>query len=67
MRRVVADTVDVAKPVRDLAFQQAQIERKFRHLAEPAVGAATASEIIDICRNLESQPNVFRLMQLCCP
>ena len=65
--QVLADTVDVAKPVRDLAFQQAQIERKFRHLAEPAVGAATASEIIDICRNLETRPNVFRLMQLCRP
>lgn len=65
--QVLADTVDVAKPVRDLAFQQAQIERKFRHLAEPAAGAATASEIIDICRNLETQPNVIRLMQLCCP
>jgi 2-methylcitrate dehydratase PrpD len=63
--RVLADTVDVAKPVRDLAFQQAQIEQKFRHLAEPAVGAAT--EIIDICRNLETRPSVVRLMQLCCP
>lgn len=65
--RVLADTVDVAKPVRDLAAQQAQIERKFRHLAEPAVGAARASEIVQICGSLESARDVAGLLALCRP
>jgi 2-methylcitrate dehydratase PrpD len=63
--RVLADTADVARPLRDLALQQAQIERKFRHLAEPAVGAATASEIVDLCRGIETQPNLDGLLALC--
>ena len=65
--RVLSDTVDVARPVRDLAAQQRQLERKFRHLAEPALGAATASEIVDICRNLETAPDVAGLLALCRP
>jgi 2-methylcitrate dehydratase PrpD len=65
--RVLAETVDVARPVRDLGAQQAQIERKFRHLAEPAVGSAAASEIIEICRNLEAAPNLAGLLALCRP
>ena len=64
--RVLAETVDVARPVRDLGAQQAQIERKFRHLAEPAVGPA-AAQIIEICRNLEATPDVCGLLALCRP
>jgi 2-methylcitrate dehydratase PrpD len=65
--RVLAETVDVARPVRDLGAQQAQIERKFRHLAEPAVGPAAAAQIIEICRNLEATPDVCDLLALCRP
>ena len=65
--RVLAETVDVARPVRDLGAQQAQIERKFRHLAEPAVGPAAAAQIIEICRNLEATPDVCGLLALCRP
>lgn len=65
--RVLAETVDVARPVRDLGAQQAQIERKFHHLAEPAVGPAAAAQIIEICRNLEATPDVCDLLALCRP
>jgi 2-methylcitrate dehydratase PrpD len=65
--RILAETVDVARPVRDLGAQQAQIERKFRHLAEPAVGPAAAGQIIEICRNLEATPDVCGLLALCRP
>ena len=65
--RALAETVDVARPVRDLGAQQAQIERKFRHLAEPAVGPAAAAQIIEICRNLEATPDVCGLLALCRP
>jgi 2-methylcitrate dehydratase PrpD len=65
--RVLAETVDVARPVRDLGAQQAQIERKFRHLAEPAVGPAATAQIIEICRNLEATPDVCGLLALCRP
>ena len=65
--RVLSQTVDVARPVRDLPVQQAQIERKFRHLTEPALGGTAVSEIIDICRNLEAAPDVADLLALCQP
>ena len=65
--RALAETVDVARPVRDLGAQQAQIERKFRHLADPAVGPAAAAQIIEICRNLEAMPDVCGLLALCRP
>jgi 2-methylcitrate dehydratase PrpD len=63
--RTLAETVDVARPVRDLAAQQAKLEHKFRHLTEPALGAVAASEIIAICRDLEGAPNLAGLMALC--
>ena len=65
--RVLSQTVDVARPVRDLPAQQAQIERKFRHLAEPALGSTAASQIVDICRDLEAAPDVAGLLALCQP
>ena len=65
--RILAETVDLARPVRDLDAQQAQIERKFRHLAEPALGAAAAARIIEICRNLEAAPDLAGLLALCRP
>ncbi len=65
--RVLAETVDVARPVRDLGAQQAQLERKFRHLAEPAVGPAAAGQIIEMCRNLEALPDLASLLALCRP
>jgi len=65
--RTLREQVDVARPMRDLAAQQTLIERKFRHLAEPAVGARAASEIIEVCRGLELAPDVSRLLELCRP
>ena len=63
--RTLEHRVDLMKPEMDLVAQQARIERKFRHLAEPAVGAAVASRIIETCRNLEAEPDVSGLMALC--
>ena len=40
--RTLREQVDVARPMRDLAAQQTLIERKFRHLAEPSVGAGAS-------------------------
>jgi 2-methylcitrate dehydratase PrpD len=65
--RTLTETVDVAIPARDLAAQQAKVEHKFRHLAEPTLGAAAASEIIAISRELEAAPNLAGLMALCRP
>ncbi|HEY3887232.1 MAG TPA: MmgE/PrpD family protein [Caulobacteraceae bacterium] len=65
--RTLTETVDVARPVRDLDAQQAQLERKFRHLAEPALGPAAATQIIDICRTLEAAPDLAGLLTLCRP
>jgi hypothetical protein len=64
---VLTETVDVARPVRDLDAQQRQLERKFRHLAEPAVGPAAAAKIIEICRTLEAMPDLAGLLALCRP
>ncbi len=65
--RTLSETVDVARPARNLDAQQAQLERKFRHLAEPALGAAVASRTIAICRNLEAAPDLAELLALCRP
>jgi 2-methylcitrate dehydratase PrpD len=63
--RQVSRTVDVAIPARDLAAQQEKLERKFRHLTRAALGPAAADEVIDICRTLESHPDLGRLLTLC--
>jgi hypothetical protein len=55
---------DVSQPLRDLAAQQAKLERKFRHLATSALGAAGVEEAISLCRTLEAQPDLGRLTAL---
>jgi 2-methylcitrate dehydratase PrpD len=55
---------DVSQPLRDLAAQQAKLERKFRHLATPALGAAGVEEAIALCRELETLPDLGRLTDL---
>lgn len=63
--RHLSRTVDVAIPARDLAAQQEKLERKFRHLTRAALGPAAADEVIEICRTLENQPDLGRLLTLC--
>src|SRR5579872_4599845 len=63
--RTLARTGDVSQPLRDLTAQQAKLERKFRHLATPALGEDGAAEVIELCRGLESQPSLTRLIDLC--
>ncbi len=58
----LSSTVDVAIPERDLPVQQARLERKFRKLARHALEPEGAERLIDICRGLESEPNLDRLM-----
>jgi 2-methylcitrate dehydratase PrpD len=63
--RTVSRTGDVSQPNRDLVAQQDRLERKFRHLTARALGAERADAVIDLCRHLESQADVRRLMSLC--
>jgi hypothetical protein len=51
--------------MRDLGAQQAKLERKFRHLAVPAIGEGGAERVIGMLRDLERQPNVRVLMEVC--
>ena len=62
--RELARTGDVSQPLRDLATQQAKLERKFRHLATPALGEAGVEEAITLCRTLETQSDLGRLSDL---
>jgi hypothetical protein len=48
--------------VRDLAMQQEKLERKFRHLARHGVGSQAAERMIDICRGIEREPDIRRLL-----
>jgi 2-methylcitrate dehydratase PrpD len=63
--RTLARTGDVSQPMRDLGAQQAKLERKFRHLAVPAIGEGGAERVIGMLRDLERQPNVRVLMEVC--
>ena len=42
----------------------AEVEAKFRSMAEPRLGAAKASEIVDRCMNLENETGITGLMKL---
>ncbi len=59
--RTLSRTGDVSQPMRDLLAQQAKIERKFRHLAVPALGQAGADRVIALVRDLERQGDVRAL------
>ena len=63
--RVMSRQGDVSQPNRDLVAQQDRLERKFRHLTARALGAERADAVIDMCRHLELQPDLKRLMALC--
>lgn len=63
--RTLSRTGDVSQPMRDLDAQQAKIERKFRHLAVPAIGEGGTERAIAILGDLERQPDVRTLMGLC--
>ena len=63
--RTLSRTGDVSQPLRDLAAQQAKLERKFRHLAAPrARRGRREDQAIALCRTLETQPNLGRLAAL---
>lgn len=62
--RTLSRTGDVSQPLRDLAAQQEKLERKFRHLATPALGETGVAEAIALCRTLERQPDLTRLITL---
>jgi hypothetical protein len=61
--RTLSRTGDVSQPLRDLPLQQEKLERKFRHLTGPALGA-TADEVIGLVRGLETLPNLDGLIAL---
>ena len=62
--RTLSRTGDVSQPLRDLAAQQAKLERKFRHLATPALGAASVAEATELCGALDRLPDLTRLITL---
>jgi 2-methylcitrate dehydratase PrpD len=62
--REVSRTGDVSQPMRDLPAQQAKLERKFSHLATPALGEAGVEAAIALCHTLEMQPDLGRLTEL---
>ncbi|HEY1426851.1 MAG TPA: MmgE/PrpD family protein [Caulobacteraceae bacterium] len=63
--RQLSRTGDVSQPLRDLGAQQAKLERKFRHLATPALGAAGVEDVIALTRALETQPDLSALIGVC--
>jgi 2-methylcitrate dehydratase PrpD len=63
--REVSCTADVAIPVRDLDAQQARLERKFRNLMRGRLSATATDRIVEICRGLEHEPDLGRLMAAC--
>jgi 2-methylcitrate dehydratase PrpD len=62
--RTVSRSGDVSQPLRDLAAQQEKLERKFRHLATPALGEMGADRAVALCRALENQPDLSELVGL---
>jgi 2-methylcitrate dehydratase PrpD len=60
--RTLSRTGDVSQPLRDLAAQQEKLERKFRHLTSGLLGPEAGEEAIEICRTLEAQSNLARLI-----
>lgn len=65
--RTLSRTGDVSQPLRDLAAQQDKLERKFRHLAVPAIGAERAEQAIALCRAFEREPDLGALIGLLRP
>ena len=63
--RTISRTGDVSQPMRDLGAQQGKLERKFRHLATPAIGPERAGRVIELCRELEQQRDLAALIGLC--
>ncbi|MFI4974820.1 MAG: MmgE/PrpD family protein [Caulobacterales bacterium] len=63
--RELSRTVDVAIPARDLAQQQARLERKFRHLTRKVLRPEAREAVIEICRGLEREPDLKRLFRTC--
>ncbi|HEY1751040.1 MAG TPA: MmgE/PrpD family protein [Caulobacteraceae bacterium] len=60
--RTLSRTGDVSQPLRDLAAQAAKLERKFRHLATPALGEAGAARVIELVGTLETLPDLGELV-----
>jgi len=61
--RTLTRTGDVSQPLRDLAAEQAKLERKFRHLTASALGSKT-DEVIGLVRELETLRDLRGLIAL---
>ena len=53
--KVIKQEFDIGKPMRDLNEQQAKLEKKFRALATPLVGADKVDSMVAAIAGLESQ------------
>jgi 2-methylcitrate dehydratase PrpD len=63
--RALSRTVDVAIPETNRSAQQAKLEHKFRHLARNDLDASAVERIVEICRNLEREPDLGGLLRAC--
>jgi 2-methylcitrate dehydratase PrpD len=48
------ENFNVAVPMQDLELQREKLERKFRSLVTPRLGAERAEQIVQMCRNLDA-------------
>jgi len=65
--RTLSRVGDVSQPMRDLAAQQAKLERKFLNLAGRVLGEARARETAAMVGRLETLESVGPLLDLCRP
>ncbi|MEQ9640435.1 MAG: MmgE/PrpD family protein [Alphaproteobacteria bacterium] len=62
--RVLTAEHNVAIPMRDLDRQWERLSAKFMALAEPIVGQASATRLVELCRALEDQGGVDEIARL---
>ena len=62
--RAVSLDVNVAIPERDLGLQWRKLEAKFRSLVDPVMGADTAKQLVEWCRDLENREDLGELWGL---
>jgi len=62
--RLLSDQVDYPKGSIQFPMSDAEIEAKFRSLAEPVIGVACSNALVDRVAHLEQEEQVCDLMSL---
>jgi 2-methylcitrate dehydratase PrpD len=60
--KVIKQTFDIGKPMRDLSEQEAKLQKKFRALATPLIGAAQTESMVAAIAGLENQAGIGALL-----